>query len=87
MSMIMVVVMTAMIRVNFQQTAQYLVLMLQHVPATNRSHFPGSYNLRAGRVAQSLWRLATGRMVRGSNPGGGEIFRTCPDRPRGFPGG
>jgi len=20
-------------------------------------------------------------MVRGSNPGGGEIFRTCPDRP------
>ena len=24
-------------------------------------------------------------MVRGSNPGGGEIFRTCPDRPWGPP--
>jgi hypothetical protein len=23
----------------------------------------------------------TGWTVRGSNPGGGEIFRTCPDRP------
>ena len=34
-----------------------------------------------GRVAQSVWRLATGWTVRGSNPGGGEIFRTCPDRP------
>ena len=30
-------------------------------------------------------RLATGWMVRGSNPGGGEIFRTCPDRPWGPP--
>ena len=26
-------------------------------------------------------RLATGWTVRGSNLGGGEIFRTCPDRP------
>ena len=25
-------------------------------------------------------RLATGWTVRGSNPGGGEIFRTCPNR-------
>ena len=24
-----------------------------------------------------------GRTVLGSNPGGGEIFRTCPDRPWG----
>jgi hypothetical protein len=38
-----------------------------------------------GRVAQSVWRLATGWTVRGSNPGGGEIFRTCPDRPWGPP--
>jgi len=30
-------------------------------------------------------RLATGWMVRGSNPGGGEIFRTCPERPWGLP--
>jgi len=33
-----------------------------------------------GRVAQSVQRLATGWAVRGSNPGGGEIFRTCPGR-------
>jgi hypothetical protein len=26
-------------------------------------------------------RLATGWTVQGSNPGGGEISRTCPDRP------
>jgi hypothetical protein len=26
-----------------------------------------------------------GWMVRGSNPGGGEIFRICPDRPCGPP--
>jgi hypothetical protein len=38
-----------------------------------------------GRVAQSVWRLAMGWMVRGSNPGGDEIFRTCPDRPWGPP--
>ena len=29
--------------------------------------------------------LATGWTVRGSNPGGGKIFRTCPDRPWGPP--
>ena len=38
-----------------------------------------------GRVAQSVQRLATGWTFRGSNPGGGEIFRTCPDRPWGPP--
>jgi hypothetical protein len=38
-----------------------------------------------GRVAQSAQRLATGWMVRGTNPGGGEMFRTCPDRPWGPP--
>ena len=38
-----------------------------------------------GRVAQSVQRLATGWTVRRSNPGGGEIFRTCPDRPWGPP--
>jgi hypothetical protein len=51
-----------------------------------------------GRVAQSVQRLATGWTIRGSNPGGGEIFRICPERPwdppnhlyngyRVFPGG
>ena len=34
-----------------------------------------------GRVAQSVQRLATDWTVRGSNPGGSEIFRTCADRP------
>jgi hypothetical protein len=29
---------------------------------------------------QSVLRLATGWTVRGSNPGGGEMFRTRPDR-------
>ena len=38
-----------------------------------------------GRVAQSVQRLATGWTVRGSNPGEGEIFRTCSDRPWGPP--
>ena len=33
-------------------------------------------------TAQSVWQLAMGWTVRGSNPGGGsEIFRTRPDRP------
>ena len=36
-------------------------------------------------VAQSVQRLSTGWTVRGSNPGGGEIFRTCPERPWGLP--
>ena len=39
-----------------------------------------------GWVAQSVYRLAIGRTVRGSNSGRGEIFRTCPDRPWGPPG-
>jgi len=32
------------------------------------------------KKSQSVLRLATGRTVRGSNLGGGEIFRTCQDR-------
>ena len=38
--------------------------------------------LRPG-IAQSIRRLPTGWEVRGSNPGGGEIFRTRPDWPLG----
>ena len=41
-------------------------------------------NVAAG-IAPSVQRLATGWKVRGSNPGGNEIFRTHPDRPRGPP--
>ena len=33
--------------------------------------------------SQPVYRLAAGWMVRGSNPGGGEIFRTRPDWPLG----
>jgi hypothetical protein len=40
---------------------------------------------RVGRVAQSVYQLATGWTVRGSNPGRGKIFRTCPDRPLSLP--
>ena len=36
-------------------------------------------------MAQSVQRLATAWTVRGSNPGGGEIFRIRPDRPWGPP--
>jgi hypothetical protein len=38
-----------------------------------------------GQVAQSAWRLTAGWTVRGSNPGGGENFPACPDRPWGPP--
>ena len=39
---------------------------------------------RAG-ITQSVQRIATDWTVRRSNPSGGEIFRTCPDRPCGPP--
>jgi hypothetical protein len=38
-----------------------------------------------GPVAQSVYRLFTGWMVRGSNPVLGKLFRTCPDLPWGPP--
>ena len=55
-------------------------------------------SLLVGRVAQLVYRLVTGWTVRRSNPGGVEIFRTCPNLPWGpssilyngyrvFPGG
>jgi hypothetical protein len=36
-------------------------------------------------IAQSVWQLATGWMVWGWNPCGGEIFCTCPDQPGAHP--
>ena len=53
--------------------------------STHSSIFCSSYLYNVGRVAQSAQRLATGWTLRGSNPGGGEIFHTCPDRPWGPP--
>ena len=47
--------------------------------------FWGNSSNGVGRVAQSVYRLATGWTVRGSNPGGEEIFRSCPDQPWGPP--
>ena len=40
---------------------------------------------RGAAIVQSVQRLATRWTVRGSNPGGGEIFRTRLDRPWGPP--
>ena len=42
------------------------------------------YRTYVDRVA-SVQRLPSGWTVRGSSPVGGEIFRTCPDRPWGPP--
>jgi hypothetical protein len=47
-----------------------------------------NYAQKAGHLptqAQLVLRLAMGWMVRGLNPGGGEIFHTHPDRPWGPP--
>jgi len=41
--------------------------------------------LNGSGPGSSVWRLATGWTVQASYPGGGEIFRTCPDRPWGPP--
>ena len=41
--------------------------------------------LVATKWSQSVQRLATSWTFRGSNPGGGENFRTRPDRPWGPP--
>jgi hypothetical protein len=50
----------------------------------NRGGGGGQYS---GLISTTLlkYRLATGWAVRGLNPGGGENFRTCPDRPCGPP--
>jgi len=42
-----------------------------------------SLRINVGRDKQSVQRLTMGWTVRGSNPGGGEIFCTCPDWPWG----
>jgi hypothetical protein len=47
----------------------------------HRLDLDGHTSLGVDRVAQTVQLLATGWTVRGSNPGGGEIFRTCRDRP------
>ena len=88
---------------QFNRNAWTTRLLLHHLRAKNDKihRIPISLGLLriwwAG-LAQSVQRLATGWTVQGSNPGGGEIFRTRPDRPwcppsllyngyRVFPGG
>ena len=43
--------------------------------------FQPSYMFLWAGIAQSVSRLAKGCMIQGSNPGRGEIFRTCPGQP------
>ena len=44
------------------------------------------FSYKRAEISGTLHKsLATGWTVRGSNPSGGEIFRTCPDRPWGPP--
>ena len=49
------------------------------------NNFPILSSLWNYWLAQSLKRLGTYWTVGGSNPGGFEIFGTCPDRPWGQP--
>ena len=56
-----------------------------HFSATRCSVYTTLNNVPVGTVAQSVKQLATVWTIRGSNPGGGEIFRTCPDRLWGPP--
>jgi hypothetical protein len=60
-----------------------LTACLRQLPRLRGVTWGAAMCLWAG-IAQSVQRLATGWTVRGSNPGGGEIFRTRPDRPWGL---
>ena len=62
---------------------KYLILQTQYFSQlfNNTRYFCIN---RAG-IAQAVHRLATRWAVRGSNTGGGEIFRSHPDRPRDPP--
>ena len=78
---------------NFWESALYQTFWTGEVGSWRKLHKWGVivfkiyeiYYGLVGRVAQSVWRLATGWTVQGSNPGEGEIYRTCPDRPWGPP--
>jgi hypothetical protein len=52
---------------------------------TSRQLFHKLSGLPVGRVSYLVERLSTGWTVRGSNTGGGEIFRTCSNRTWGPP--
>ena len=71
--------------------AQQLILQMQDAIHTPERERKTQNTLNFAKVnslfhhAKCSQRLATGWTVRGSNPGGGEIFRTYPDRPCGPP--
>ena len=62
----------------------HTVITRSHTATLSFSKSSSTYNLRAA-IAQSVYRLATGWKVRGSNPGGGRDFPHRPDRPWGPP--
>ena len=59
------------------------ILRYKHTDKLNTQYYFRT-SCHAGTV-QSVEQLATGWTVRGLNPGGGEIFRTRPDRAWGPP--
>ena len=61
------------------QNVNIILLSQQDSKATGTLLFPEK------KIKWYVFGLATGWTVRGSNPGGGEIFRTCPDQPWGLP--
>ena len=73
---------TKMVR---QKLLSYVVSFNIRISAIFAGQFVVAALNTVGRVAQSVQRLATGWTVRGSNPGGGEIFRTSPNRLWGPP--
>jgi hypothetical protein len=56
------------------------VLCFPHIHVRKACNFLRTLFLVCGPVTQSVYRLPTGWTARGSNPGWGEIFRTCPDQ-------
>jgi hypothetical protein len=70
---------------TFQFVAQYLNHWATAVPTLLAVAVSFQQASQWAGLAQSVLRISTGWTVRGSNPDGGEIFRTCPDRPWGPP--
>jgi hypothetical protein len=59
----------------------FLSLPFIRIPSKFYIYLPLGFTRLAVGIAQSVYRLATGWTVTGSNPGGGVFFRTRPDRP------
>jgi hypothetical protein len=49
------------------------------------SQIIGRIDISAAAIAQSVYRIITGWTIRGSSPGGGEIYRVCLGQSRGPP--